>query len=161
MTSNIQQYEEDMSDLVAYRKLGTIEELSKRVNEEDMLKFYYCESEDLYLVGQRHDTMYYGKVDKSGITFFMSRYLPWGKRIEDENSVWNGYTYPSEPKEISFIEWLTGYMKQIAIVEFVDDIDEELLINGKSVCCHENLYPYDVLKALDDYGVINFKGRKK
>ena len=161
MTSNIQQYEEDMSDLVVYRTLGTIEELSKRVNEEDMLKFYYCESEDSYLVGQRHDTMYYGKVDKSGITFFMSRYLPWGKRIEDENSVWNGYTYPSEPKEISFVEWLTGYMKQIAIVEFADDIDEELLINGKSVCCHENLYPYDVLKALDDYGVISFKGRKK
>ena len=49
MTSNIQQYEEDMSDLVAYRKLGTIEELSKRVNEENILKFYYCESEDSYL----------------------------------------------------------------------------------------------------------------
>lgn len=157
MTSNIRQYEEDMSDLVAYRKLGTIEELSKRVNEEDILKFYYCESEDLYLVGQRHDTMYYGKVDKSGITFFMSRYLPWGKRIEDENSIWNGYTYPSEPKEISFVEWLTGYMKQIAIVEFADDIDEELLINGKSVCSHKHLYPSDILTALDEYGIIKFK----
>lgn len=157
MTSNIRQYEEDMSDLAVYRKLGTIEELSKRVNEEDMLKFYYCKSEDLYLVGQRHDTMYYGKVDKSGITFFMSRYLPWGKRIEDENSVWNGYTYPSEPKEISFVEWLAGYMKQIAIVEFADDIDEELLINGKSVCSHKHLYPSDILTALDEHGIIKFK----
>ncbi len=112
MTSNIQQYEEDMSDLAVYRKLGTIEELSKRVNEEDILKFYYCESEDLYLVGQRHDTMYYGKVDKSGITFFMSRYLPWGQHVEDQNSVWKEHTYPSEPKEISFMDWLTGFLKQ-------------------------------------------------
>lgn len=112
MTSNIQQYEEDMSALVAYRKLGTVEELSKRVNEEDILKFYYCESEDLYLVGQRHDTMYYGKVEKSGITFFMSRYLPWGQYVEDNNSVWKGYTYPSEPKEISFTEWLVGFLNK-------------------------------------------------
>ena len=77
-----------------------------------MLKFYYCESEDLYLVGQRHDTMYYGKVDKSGITFFMSRYLPWGQHVEDQNSVWKEHTYPSEPKEISFMDWLTGFLKQ-------------------------------------------------
>lgn len=102
MTSNIQQYESNMDDLNAYRKLGTVEELSKRVNEEDVLKFYYCESEDMYLVGQRHDTMYYGKVTTSGITFFMSRYLPWGKQVTDENSIWKEHTYPSEPKEISF-----------------------------------------------------------
>ena len=112
MTSNISQYESDMDDLAAYRKLGTVEELSQRVNAEDILKFYYCESEDLYLVGQRHDTMYYGKVDGSGITFFMSRYLPWGQHVVDENSVWKEHTYPSEPEEISFEKWLQGYMKQ-------------------------------------------------
>ena len=140
----------DIEDLNLYRKLGTVEELSKRVNEEDILKFYYCESEDLYLVGQRHDTMYYGKVDKSGITFFMSRYLPWGQHVEGENSVWNGYTYPSEPKEIPFTEWLIGYIKQMSIVEFVDNIDEGLFINGKSVCSHKHLYPSDILTALDE-----------
>lgn len=107
MTSNIQQYEEDMSDLVAYRKLGTIEELSKRVNEEDMLKFYYCESEDLYLVGQRHDTMYYGKVDKSGITFFMSRYLPWGTACRGSEFCMEG-TYISKRTKRDFIYGLAN-----------------------------------------------------
>ena len=51
--------------------------------------------------------------------------------------------------------------KDIPEVLLVEDFDDELFINGKSVCCHENLYHYDVLKALDDYGVISFKGRKK
>ena len=102
----------DIEELNSYRKLGTVEELSKRVNEEDILKFYYCESEDLYLVGQRHDTMYYGNVDELGIHFFMSRYLPWGQHVEDERSAWKEYTYPSEPKEIYFTEWLSGFMKQ-------------------------------------------------
>lgn len=47
--------------------------------------------------------------------------------------------------------------KDIPEVLLVEDFDDELFINGKSVCCHENLYTYDVLKALYDYGVINFK----
>lgn len=42
-------------------------------------------------------------------------------------------------------------------VLLVEDFDNELFINGKSVCCHENLYPCDVLRALDDYGVIKFR----
>ncbi|WP_277934363.1 hypothetical protein [Parablautia intestinalis] len=44
--------------------------------------------------------------------------------------------------------------------EACDNIESELFINGKSVCCHENLYPYDVLKALDDYGIINFRHKE-
>lgn len=47
--------------------------------------------------------------------------------------------------------------KDIPEVLLVEDFDDELFINGKSVCCHKNLYPYDVLKALDDYGIINFR----
>lgn len=43
----------------------------------------------------------------------------------------------------------------------VEDFDDELFINGKSVCCHENLYPSDILRALDDYGIINFRREEK
>lgn len=46
-------------------------------------------------------------------------------------------------------------------VLLVEDFDDELFINGKSVCCHENLYPCDVLKALDDYGIINFRREER
>lgn len=34
--------------------------------------------------------------------------------------------------------------------------DEELRINGESVCCHKHLYPADVLEALAKHGIINF-----
>jgi hypothetical protein len=50
--------------------------------------------------------------------------------------------------------------KDIPEVLLVEDFDDELFINGKSVCCHENLYPYDVLKALDDYRIINFRSKE-
>lgn len=46
-------------------------------------------------------------------------------------------------------------------VLLVEDFDDELFINGKSVCCHENLYPFDVLRALDDYGIINFRREER
>lgn len=51
--------------------------------------------------------------------------------------------------------------QEIPEVLLVEDFDDELFINGKSVCCHENLYPSDVLKALDDYGVINFRRKER
>lgn len=51
--------------------------------------------------------------------------------------------------------------KDIPEVLLVEDFGDELFINGKSVCCHENLYPSDVLRALDDYGIIKFKGMEK
>lgn len=50
--------------------------------------------------------------------------------------------------------------KDIPEVLLVEDFDDELFINGKSVCCHENLYPSDVLKALGDYGIINFRRKE-
>lgn len=50
--------------------------------------------------------------------------------------------------------------RDIPEVLLVEDFDEELFINGKSVCYHENLYPYDVLKALDNYGIIKFKRKE-
>lgn len=42
-------------------------------------------------------------------------------------------------------------------VSLVEGLDEELFINGISVCAHKNLYPSDILEALDEYGLIDFK----
>lgn len=50
--------------------------------------------------------------------------------------------------------------QDIPEVLLVEDFDDELFINGKSVCCHENLYPSDVLRALDDYGIIKFRRKE-
>lgn len=46
-------------------------------------------------------------------------------------------------------------------VVLCDSADEELLINGESVCCHKRLYPFDVLNALQKYGIINFEYREE
>ena len=70
-------------------------------NEEDILKFYYCESEDDYYLGQRVQNMYYARYEPGGFTWFMSRYLPWGEG-----------NYPSEPKEIPFMEWIEGFIRK-------------------------------------------------
>lgn len=45
---------------------------------------------------------------------------------------------------------------KLPCVKLVEDYDEELFINGKSVCCHKHLYPADVLDALDECGIINY-----
>lgn len=103
----------DIEKLKQYEELGTVEELSKRVREEDILKFYYCESLDKYLVGKRVGTMYYAEITELGdLSFFMSRYLPWGEHVVASDTLWKEHTYPSEPKEISFSDWLRGYIRQ-------------------------------------------------
>ena len=94
-------------------KFGSIENVLKAEKEEDVLKFYYCESEDKYLVGQRVGTMYYAEVGQTGLCFIMSRYLPWGKHVVAPHTVWKEHTYPSEPKEIPFFDWLQGYIAQL------------------------------------------------
>lgn len=38
--------------------------------------------------------------------------------------------------------------------------DEELRINGESVCHHKRLYAVDVLEALAEHGIINFTHEK-
>lgn len=84
----------------------------KMIPEAEVLKFYYIESEDKYVVGQRLDTMYYAEVTPTGLWFYMSRYLPWGEHVVSPNTLWKEHTYCSEPKEISFFEWLSGFMKK-------------------------------------------------
>lgn len=103
---------ESIVELNQYREIGTVEEIQSMKNEEDILKFYYCESEDEYYIGKRIDTMYYAKYSKTGFTWCMSRYLPWGEDVVDPNTLWKEHTYPSEPKEIPFFEWLQGFIKK-------------------------------------------------
>lgn len=116
MFGTTQEYFNEMEKLKQYETLGTVEELSTRVKEEDILKFYYCESLDKYLVGQRLDTMYYAEITDIGdMAYIMSRYLPWGEHVVDLTSTWKEHTYPSEPKEIHFTDWLKGFLKQRGI----------------------------------------------
>ena len=118
-----------LEELQQYRAIGTVEELQKSVKEEDVLKFYYIESEDKYVVGKRVDTFYYAEVGKTGLAFYMSRYLPWGEHVVDSTSAWKEHTYPSEPKEIPFFDWLQGFMKK----EYGGTIDEFKALKEKSV----------------------------
>lgn len=55
--------------------------------EENSLKFYYCESENSYLIGIRIGTFYY-----------------------DHSSEWEKCTYPAKLKEIDFSDWLNGFI---------------------------------------------------
>lgn len=107
-----QKIAKDLEELEGYRSIGTIEDFKSRVNEEDVLKFYYCESENEYYVGKRLDTMYYARVlpETFSLVFEMSRYLPWGEHIVAHGTAWKEHTYPSEPKEIDFSEWLKGWI---------------------------------------------------
>lgn len=46
-------------------------------------------------------------------------------------------------------------------VLLVEGCDEELFINGKSVCVHKRLYPSDVLSALADNRIITYKREER
>jgi len=97
-----------------YISVGWVNDIIRRhmKNEEDILKFYYCESEDDYYIGQRVQNMYYARYADGGFTWFMSRHLPWGKRVTAPETAWKEYTYPTEPKEIPFMEWLKGFVRK-------------------------------------------------
>lgn len=101
-----------IDEWIQYRKVGTVEECKKAVKEEDTLKFYYCESEDDYYIGKRVGNFYYARYGETGFEWFMSRCVPWGEHIFKPNTLWKEYTYPSEPKEIPFFEWLQGFLKK-------------------------------------------------
>lgn len=103
---------EAIKEIQQYREIGTVEELKNSTREEDIFKFYYCESEDDYYIGKRVGNFYYARYGKTGFTWFMSRYLPWGEHVIAPNTLWKEHTYPSEPKEILFFEWLQGFMKK-------------------------------------------------
>lgn len=50
----------------------------------------------------------------------------------------------------------TKKLLELPYVVLDENNDEELRINGESVCCHKHLYPADVLEALAKHGIINF-----
>lgn len=101
-----------LKEIQQYREIGTVEELKNSTREEDILKFYYCESEDDYYIGKRVGNFYYARYAETGFEWFMSRYLPWGEHVVKPNTLWKEYTYSSEPKEIPFFEWLQGFVKK-------------------------------------------------
>lgn len=93
-------------------EIGTAEDLKKLAKEENTVKFYYCESEDDYYIGQRVQNMYYAKYDDGSFVWFLSRCLPWGQHVIAPCTQWKEYTYPSEPKEIPLLEWLQGFLRK-------------------------------------------------
>lgn len=90
-----------------------IEALRTKMEDEKELKFYYVESIDDYWIGRRVDNFYYANWHNGlGFIWSHSRYLPWGEHIVDENTLWKEHTYPSEPIEIPFTEWIVGFVKK-------------------------------------------------
>lgn len=88
-------------------------EADRPTDEEDQLKFYYVESIDDYWVGRRLDNFYYANWHEGlGFIWSHSRYLPWGEHIVDENTLWKEHTYPSEPVEIPFPDWIVGFVNK-------------------------------------------------
>ena len=118
-----------------YISVGWANDIIRRhmKNEEDILKFYYCESEDDYYIGQRVQNMYYARYADGVFTWFMSRHLPWGKRVTAPETAWKEYTYPTEPKEISFMEWIEGFISKhmndrwIPVEERLPEVGEYVL----------------------------------
>ena len=83
-------------------------------DEEDQLKFYYVESIDDYWIGRRMDNFYYYADWHKGLGFVWSksRYLPWGEHVTNEKTLWKEHTYPSEPVEMPFMDWIVGFVKK-------------------------------------------------
>lgn len=84
------------------------------VKEEDILKFYYVRSIDEFWIGRRLDTLYYARYESESQQWVWthSHYLPWGEHVVSPTSLWKEYTYPSEPEEIPFTDWLQGFVKK-------------------------------------------------
>ena len=51
----------------------------------------------------------------------------------------------------------TKKLLELPYVVLDESDDEELRINGKTICHHKHLYPSDVLEALDKCGIIKFR----
>lgn len=84
-----------------------------KTGDKNELKFYYVESLDDYRVGRRLDNFYYATWHgRLGFVWSHSKYLPWGEHIVDKNTLWKEHTYPSEPIEMPFTEWIVGFVKK-------------------------------------------------
>ena len=98
-----------------------------KTDEESELRFYYVESIDDYWIGQRLDNFYYADWHEGlGFVWSKSRYLPWGEHIVNENTLWKEHTYPSEPIEIPFTEWIKGFVKKYFAEPKTDGVLEQI-----------------------------------
>jgi len=95
--------------------------------EHPDLKFYYVRSIGEYWIGRRIDNFYYAEYDPKSRQWVWthSRYLPWGKHVVSPTSLWKEHTYPSEPEEIPFEEWLQGFIKKYA-AEAIEVLSKKL-----------------------------------
>lgn len=59
-------------------------------------------------------------------------------------------------EDVIFTHEDTKKLIELPYVVLDESDDEELRINGESVCCHKRLYPVDVLESLAKHGIINF-----
>lgn len=151
-----------LEEIQQYRAIGTVEELQKAEKEEDILKFYYCDSEDSYLVGLRIGNFYYAHYIDGRWVFDMSRHLPWGEHVVDDTSAWKEHTYPSEPKEINFSEWLNGFIKKecggtpeecgaaVEVKKEITEIVNRQLIAGKDNYKETYNCFYEIVKIIQD-----------
>jgi hypothetical protein len=97
--------------LTAYRAVKA--ENERLEDEPPAYRFYYCESEDSYLLGRRLGNFYYAHWhDGMRFVWDMSRYLPWGEHVVSPGTAWKEHTYPSEPIEISPEEWFKGFIER-------------------------------------------------
>ena len=118
------------------------------------IRFYYQGDTGRYLVGLRSDTMYYAEPTLTGWSLCSSRYLPWGETIE-------GYTYPQEPKEVEFREWMYGIIENISdqYLKRLDNLSQQELKSLRDYKREENGDGFvmnkktfcDIMNALDNY----------
>ena len=101
------------------------------VQEENILKFYYVRSIDEYWIGRRLDTLYYARYEAENQQWVWaySRYLPWGEHVVSPTSLWKEHTYPSEPEEISFTDWLKGFSQKYVAA------DVRPVVRGEWILC--------------------------
>lgn len=110
---SVQNLDANLKDIIKSNKI-IAQLIKEHFDDESQIKFYYCESENSYLIGERVGNFYYAHwYHGIGFAFDMSRYLPWGEHIIDDKTVWKEHTYPSEPIEIDFNTWIKGFVKMI------------------------------------------------
>ena len=63
-------------------------------------------------------------------------------------------------EDVIFTHEDTKKLIELPYVVLDESDDEELRINGESVCYHKRLYLADVLEALAKHGIINFVHEK-
>ena len=132
-------------------------EESCKLDDENELKFYYVESIDDYWIGQRLGNFYYAKWDEYlGFVWSTSRYLPWGEDIVNEKTLCKEYTYPSEPMEISFTEWIVGFMKKYSTDSKIE-CKEKASLEAWDKVKEEMKYFYNVYDSYDEEELTEYE----